>query len=689
MLFPSDFPDLTGVEDPQIAPDGTAVLFVRARFNLAENRTERSIARVKLGDYPQPFTRGITDRGPRWSPNAKRIAFLRKDDQQKTWVYAIGTDGGEPVALAGPFSRVAAPAWSPDGSSLAFAAAVAGEPADTTVAFDEKSGARHIVALPYKTDLAGLSDGKRMQIHVVGPDGAARLVAGGPFDALHPAWSRDGRRLVFVANPGVPEGSFASDLYAVGAGGGELERLTTMNCGFFGPPAFSRDGTQIAFIANDTLDFGGRRNPQLWCVDATGGTPRSLTPARAHYLGDAIASDLRAHDHIAPFWLPGDAEIVVQRSHEGACVLSAFARDGSTVRDIVGGERAVYAYSGAPDGALAFAATDPVEPGDVYLWREGFEMRVTEENLPWIDRHPPVAPQRIRPRAPDGSVLDAWIIDAVEPTRNSPPLVHAIHGGPHAAYGFAFFFEFQMLAAHGMTVVYGNPRGSQSYGEQYADAITGRWGELDAGDLLAIRDAALEAREVDRKRVAVQGGSYGGLMTTWLLGHDGGYACGVSMRAVNDYLSFAGVSDIPNFIERETASNWDDDGRRLFELSPIRGAARIEAPLLIMHSERDLRCPIDQGEQLFGRLRLLGKTAEFVRFTTDNHDLSRDGTPRNRLLRYRALLHWLRRYLGLGRRGKTAPGWLFAPLPGEEEAADRREGSGPRSLGLLAEARKV
>jgi acylaminoacyl-peptidase len=251
--------------------------------------------------------------------------------------------------------------------------------------------------------------------------------------------------------------------------------------------------------------------------------------------------------------------------------------------------------------------------------------------------------------------------------------VHAVHGGPHAAYGCVYFFEFQLLASLGMHVIYGNPRGSQSYGESYADAITGKWGDLDAADLKVILEEGKSKTGVrDAKRIAVQGGSYGGLMTTWLLGHSKDYACGVSMRAVNDYHSEALASDIPRFLERELAVDWSDGGKRLFEMSPIRGAASIEAPLLVIHSERDFRCPIDQGEQLFSLLRQLGKDAEFVRFTGDGHDLSRTGSPRNRLLRYRAIVHWLRLHLGVDKTERGA-GWLFAPLEGEKPAEQSKK----------------
>ena len=670
-MFPSDLLALCGVEDPQISPDGVSVVYVQSRFNAAENASERSLWRVRNGRRER-FTQGTSDRAPRWSPDGSAIAFVRKgdgktDDEKKCHLYVMSLDGGEPRAIAGPFERIGAPAWSPDGRRIAFAAPVQTAPSDTTVAFDEQSGARHITALPYKSDAFGLSDGKRAHVHVATLEGDVRAVTSGAFDAGNPAWSGDGATLAFAANPGVEEGSFANDVYAVGSSGGELRRLTSMN-GMFGVPVYSRDGSEIAVVGLDIDEFSGRRNAQLWCIPARGGAARSLTPDRAYHLGDASISDMRAHESSPPYWTPGDKEIVVQRSHEGACTLVAYARDGSGSREIAGGELEIYSFSGAADGTIAFASSDVADPGSIALLRDTVE-RLPNDNAEWLAAHPPQRPQRLRPKAADGTVLDAWMLRARTSNGTPAPLVHAVHGGPHGAYGWGYFFEFQMLASLGMHVVYGNPRGSQSYGEGYADAITGRWGDLDASDLKAILEAAKAEFGVhDRSKIAVEGGSYGGLMTTWLLGHTKDYACGVSMRAVNDYVSEALASDIPRFLERELGADFSDGGKRLFELSPIRAAAQIDVPLLIVHSERDFRCPIDQGEQLFSLLRQLGADAEFVRFTADGHDLSRNGTPRNRMLRYRAIAHWLRSHLGLEERGRGA-GWLFAPLDGEIDTA--------------------
>jgi dipeptidyl aminopeptidase/acylaminoacyl peptidase len=225
-----------------------------------------------------------------------------------------------------------------------------------------------------------------------------------------------------------------------------------------------------------------------------------------------------------------------------------------------------------------------------------------------------------------------------------------------------------MLAAHGIGVAFGNPRGGQTYGHAFANAVTGRWGEVDADDVHDLTDALLANANADPQRIAVAGGSYGGFMTTWLLGHSKRYACGISMRAVNDFVSEVGATDLGWFLETELEAPWNDGGRRLFERSPMRAAHEIDAPLLVEHSERDYRCAIDQGEQLFTLLRRLGrKNVEFVRFTGDGHGMSRTGKPRNRVLRLRAIAHWMIRHLRPAGQTPIADkaGALFEPLASE------------------------
>jgi dipeptidyl aminopeptidase/acylaminoacyl peptidase len=664
-LVPSDLYRMALPTDPRISADGR-IYYVLATNDEPSDTTQTAIWSFRGTHAPARFTSGIADKMPRPSPDGSQLAFVSDRGDGKR-IYLVRADGGEAIALGEAYDAISALAWSPDGASLAFVATAPLDPETAKIARDERTGAMHVRALPYKSDDEGLLDGRRKHLFVIAADGGdARCITHGDFNVLGPAWSPDGTKIAFCARTRGREDGFCDDLHVVRIVDGALSMLTHVE-GPMQTPAFSHDGTEIALVGHTHGDdAGGRFNMELFVVSAEGGELRSLSVEADRLVVDNISCDTRAAGaQQAPIWSADDREIFISFGDEGATHIAAFPRGGGSHRIVAGGERDIFAFDVDASGTVAFAFSAPTIPGEIAVLAAGESERVVTDCNPWIAERSIRAPRRIRPQSRDGWTLDEWILD---PDERDAPFCVAVHGGPHMAYGFAFMFEFQMLAAHGIGVAFGNPRGGQTYGHAYSNAILGKWGGVDADDVHDLTDALLANASVDPARIAIAGGSYGGFMTTWLLGHSKRYACGISMRAVNDFVSEVGATDLGWFLEAEIEAPWNDAGRKLFEASPMRAAHEIDVPLLIEHSERDYRCAIDQGEQLFTLLRRLGRTGvEFVRFTGDGHGLSRTGKPRNRILRLRAIAHWLIRHLRPEGQipVKDVAGSLFAPLPTE------------------------
>jgi len=314
---------------------------------------------------------------------------------------------------------------------------------------------------------------------------------------------------------------------------------------------------------------------------------------------------------------------------------------------VVGGARVVTGFDVVGE-RLVYTVTAPDIPGDLYLADlDGQnERRLTEVNAGFLSQRWLSVPEEVRYTRPDGTRIQGW---AMLPPDFDPqkkyPLAVEIHGGPHAMWGNTFWHEFQCLAGAGYVVFFCNPRGSDGYGLAFRDVIHGRWGEEDAGDILAGVDGLIKRGIVDADRLAITGGSYGGFMTAWIIGHDRRFKAAVSQRGVYNLVSFYGVTDIPLFVEHEfDVTPWGDVDA-LWRHSPLAYVEQIETPLLILHSELDFRVPISDGEQLYAALKRLGREVAFVRYPREGHELSRSGEPEHRVDRIARIVGWFDRHI--------------------------------------------
>jgi dipeptidyl aminopeptidase/acylaminoacyl peptidase len=647
-MVPEDLTRLSLVTDPQLSPDGRRVAFVVT--SLSEERDEylSNIWVVDVtGGVPRRFTAGPRrDLEPRWSSDGARLAFLsERAPREKPQLYVMPADGGEPTKLTALENGVSSVAWSPDGSRLAFVSPVGGQREPENEEERRKSRpARVITALKYRLNGEGYVYDRRPHVFVIATDGTTpvQLTDGDVIDA-DPAWAPDGQSIVFAsARHAERDEDDASDLWRVPVKGGTPQRLTA-TAGPVALPAFSPDGSTIAYLARPGRNAYGR-NIRVFAIPSTGGDGVCLTAALDRSFGAL---------HARPLWaLDGRSMLAAAEDCGDVGVWRIAAQGREAPTRVVGGARVLNGFSASADGRrLAFAASTPVAPSEAFVCREdgSEERQLTRMNQAWTDEVALSPPERFR-FTREGFEIDCWVMRPAGfvPGQRYPALLN-IHGGPHGQYGHGFFDEFQVYAGAGYAVIYPNPRGSQGYGEAFARAVVGDWGGGDYADVMAALDEALRRHPfIDSERLGVLGGSYGGFLTSWTVGHTDRFKAACSERAVNCQYTMFGTSDIGasfNVVELGGALPWEDMARYI-ERSPLTYATNIVTPLLIIHSEEDLRCPIEQAEQLFVALKKLRREVRFVRFPGENHEMSRSGKPRHRLERFRHILDWFGGHLG-------------------------------------------
>ncbi len=672
-VIPEDIFRIAMIGDVAISPDGATVCFVQTRLDRPENAYLSELWVVPTGGEvgeARRFTHGPrTVAQPRWSPDGRWIAFLADREhkgRRQLWLIPTGGVGGEARALTNGEDGISDFAWSPDSARIAF---VRGETfADGNVGTvaegdsDEGRVADDVVTVTrirYKGDGVGFTNARRSHLWVVDLAGQETRLTAGDHSNSAPAWSPDGASLVFAAKRGAPDETDRTDgvdLWVIVADGSTTapRRLPTGD----GPadvPAWSPDGAWIAFVGSTRANIAGG-NDDLWLVAADGtGEPRNLTRALDLSMGLGVSADLRAGLSAArPVWSPDGAALWTLASARGDTPLWRVpVAGGEPTRVIEARGQQVQSFAFCAAGTtLALNLADNLNPGDVYCAPLGASAesprRLTAVNADFFGEVALVEPEAFAYVGAEGWPMEGWLLPPVGATAGARyPLILSIHGGPHAAYGNLFFFDFQLLAARGWGVLFTNPRGSTNYGEQFTLASNDDWGGGDYRDLLLGVDAALaRAPWIDRERLGVTGGSYGGYMVNWMITQTDRFKAAVTERSICNMVSKWGTSDV-GYLGNDLqwgGPPWENMAFYL-DRSPLTHVAKVRTPTLLIHSERDFRCLIEQGEQFFTALKYLGCPAEFVRFPDEGHELSRSGQPLHRLERLRRIVGWFEKYL--------------------------------------------
>ena len=648
-MRPEDVYALTSVGEPCLSPDRRRVAYVVSRIDGEANayRSAVWVASLDGSEEPRQFTSGERgDASPRWSPDGRWLAFVssRDGEEKKAHgeLYVLPADGGEPRRLTEGEEGVESIAWSPDSRRIAFARRVRDEAYEEED--DRRRAPRRFTRLFYKLDSVGWTGDRRKHLFVVGLDGGGeRQLTDGDCEDEEPAWSPDGSRIVFSSMRGdrwdaeLVEALYELEVDAEGAGPRRLsqpDESATM-------ASFSPDGTLIAY-RHEPEDGTYPHHGQIAVMRADGSDRRVLTAS--------LDRQCTPYPLIRePVW---DGGRVAFRVEDGGNIhIYTAAADGSDEPELlVGGEQSTGLYDLA-DGVLVYTSSTSTRPHELF---GGNGKRMTSVSDEFVSGRELGEAERFKAVSADGTEVDAWLVrpPGFDETRSYPVLL-TIHGGPFTQYGERFFDEFQVYAGAGYVVLFANPRGSSGYSEEWGRAIRGPvggigpgWGSVDYDDLMAVTDEAIKRFGfVDPERLAVMGGSYGGYMTSWIVGHTDRFRCAISERAVNDLASEDGSSDIGGFFKGYIgAFPWEaPDAYRA--VSPLTYAPEITTPLLILHSEEDLRCPVSQGEQLFTVLRALGRDVTFVRFPAESHELTRSGSPTHRVQRFELVLEFLDRHL--------------------------------------------
>jgi len=662
--------DIYRIQQPTkccLSPHEDNVAVVVNRFDKDSLKLRSHIWLVPTrGGTPRQFTHGKSaDHSPRFSPDGRTLAFI-SNRSGKSEVWMMPTDGGEAHQLTKLEGNVSELAFRPSGRQLV----VSYTPRDEDAKEREKKKkrgepgqelprARFLDRIFYKLDGVGFIPKGRTHLWLIDcrTGHARQLTSDDRYDETQPVFSPDGRWIYFASNRSAdPDLNLMRiDIWRIPARGGSLEAIRT----FQGPSynfSLSPDGQWIAFLGTKDPDASwGREHAKLWLVPATGGRPTELTERLDRSCENTTISDtFGVGETDPPVWSPDSSWVYFVVSNQGN---DEFWRVNLVKRlptPVINRPGAVInVAAGFASQSLYATFSDPKTPGELVQFKGNGKSTVktlTSWN-DWLKERTVFQPEEFWFHGKRRHRLQGWILRPSRRSARRGPGILYIHGGPATQYGRVLFHEFQYLVGKGYTVFYCNPRGGTGYSEKHLAAIHNAWGTIDYDDLMVFTDEVIRRAHLDRRRLGVAGGSYGGYMTNWIIGHTNRFAAAVTQRSVVNLMSFAGTSDFGFAWHRVFGGDpaWRNPDHYL-KMSPILYVDNVRTPTLIEHQENDDRCPIEQAEQLYAALKARNVPTEFHRYPGESHGMSRNGRPDRRITRMERTVGWFDRWLRVKRR---------------------------------------
>ncbi|MCX2456216.1 S9 family peptidase [Lacticaseibacillus nasuensis] len=638
---PTDLFNITTLSYPSLA--GNSVFFQENWIDQATNQYYSRIRQLDRRTRHQTAYGhdGQHDHAPQVNAAGTILAFLSQDADQHTQVFTQAVTGGNATQLTHERRDVEAFDWAGD-AAIAY---VSSTRPDTDSKFPQ---AVTVTKAQYKLNGAGLlpedvTTTLKLQ-KLSNQTGKLVYASADGFSLGAVAPAGDQAAIAYEAKPADPN-NFATAAAVVDLTTGELTDITTsVPGGEFSPAAFSHDGKQLLLV--------GKRNEQpnieqtdLWHYDIASGALTDTTADQNLEIGGLIVADTQQglSGRITEF-VTTDYYLSLGFDH-GAISLYTGGPD-QALTPLVGGQRHITDWAVGPDQReVVFTSSDLTTPSQLRVFDlvSEEETLLYDPNARYARTHDLVAPSEYSfERA--GYTIQGWYYAPVKTAKKHPAVLY-IHGGPQAGYGYTFFHEMQVLANAGYGVINVNPRGGLGYGQDFTAAVIGHYGEGDYEDLMMSVDEAMKLdKKIDAKRLYVTGGSYGGFMTNWVVGHTDRFKAAATARSIANWISFYGTSDIGYyFTPWEITGEWTgdvNDIETLWRYSPLAYADHVKTPTLVLHGEQDQRCPIGQGEEFYTALKLRGVDTKFIRFPQSNHELSRSGLPNLRIVRMQAIMDW-------------------------------------------------